>query len=427
MHRSSLAGGEVSERAGPNFFISYTSADATWATWIATELEKAGHTTVSQARDFRAGHDFVHEMHHAVASAERTIAVLSPAYLASEFGEAEWRAAFVDDPSGERGKLVPVKVQPCQPPGLLRARVHIDLVGVDTDTARRRLLDGVGRAGRPGRTTSSGPVPFPGTSEPRAMTARRGTSRRSTQRVVAGLTAVVVLLIAVATGTAWALSSAPSLPGRPSAAGDPASVATPTEVVAVATEPAPPGDSPDVVSGGSPAVAPGAGRPVDGPPSEVLPPPVTIAPLKITTDSLPAITLDEEWSVEFRASGGVGPYTWSITRGAVPKGLVLQPKGRLAGAATAPGLSAFTIAVEDARGERATGRFELSLTPPPDPPVGDFDGDGDVDCTDLNTLRSRWNQTGSDLREDLNEDDIVDLTDMSILLSNWTDGDSSNC
>ena len=53
-------------------------------------------------------------------SAARTIAVLSPAYFDSKFGEAEWRTAFADDPDGEFGKLVPVKVQPCRPPGLLR-------------------------------------------------------------------------------------------------------------------------------------------------------------------------------------------------------------------------------------------------------------------------------------------------------------------
>src|SRR4051812_8760776 len=83
-------------------------------------------------------------MHRAISGAARTIAVLSPAYLSSEFGEVEWRAAFVEDPTGEQGRLIPVRVQPCRPLGLLRARVHIDLVDVEEDVARRRLLEGVG-------------------------------------------------------------------------------------------------------------------------------------------------------------------------------------------------------------------------------------------------------------------------------------------
>ena len=150
----------MSER--PDFFVSYTGVNEPWARWIAVELERAGYRTVSQVLDFRPGHDFVHKMHDAMTSAARTIAVLSPAYLDSTFGEAEWRTAFADDPDGELGKLVPVKVQPCRPPGLLRTRVYIDLIDVDEATARQRLLAGVGPP--PSRTTDA---PFPGhTSTP---------------------------------------------------------------------------------------------------------------------------------------------------------------------------------------------------------------------------------------------------------------------
>ena len=101
--------------AGTDFFVSYTGADVAWATWIAVELEQAGYTTFSQVLDIRPGHDFVHEMQHAVAAAARTIAVLSPAYARSEFGEAEWRAAFVQpaldhnfDPGGSAPAEKPV-------------------------------------------------------------------------------------------------------------------------------------------------------------------------------------------------------------------------------------------------------------------------------------------------------------------------------
>lgn len=36
----------------PDFFISYNSADANWAEWIAGTLEQASYTTVLQAWDF---------------------------------------------------------------------------------------------------------------------------------------------------------------------------------------------------------------------------------------------------------------------------------------------------------------------------------------------------------------------------------------
>jgi hypothetical protein len=86
-------------------------------------------------------------MQRASAAAARTITVLSPTYIRSEFGEAEWRVAFVQDPSGEQGLLIPVRVETVTPPGLLRSRVYVDLVGCDEDIARDRLLTGVGPAG----------------------------------------------------------------------------------------------------------------------------------------------------------------------------------------------------------------------------------------------------------------------------------------
>jgi tetratricopeptide (TPR) repeat protein len=148
----------VADRQGRDFFISYTAVNRSWAEWIAVQLEAAGHTTVLQAWDFRPGSDFLHQMQQATTSAGRTIAVLSPAYFGSAFGEAEWRAAFAKDPTGEEGLLVPVRVQECQPPGLLASRVYVDLVDTDEATAKQLLLAGVDQSGA--RPTTA---PFPGT------------------------------------------------------------------------------------------------------------------------------------------------------------------------------------------------------------------------------------------------------------------------
>jgi hypothetical protein len=147
----------VADQPGRDFFISYTAVNRPWAEWIAVQLEQAGYSTVLQAWDFRPGQDFLHEMQQATSTAGRTIAVLSPAYFGSAFGEAEWRAAFHKDPTGERGLLVPVRVQPCEPPGLLASRVYVDLVDTDEPTAKRLLLAGVGESGA--RPTSAS---FPG-------------------------------------------------------------------------------------------------------------------------------------------------------------------------------------------------------------------------------------------------------------------------
>jgi TIR domain-containing protein len=74
----------------------YTAVDRQWAEWIAWELEEAGYTTILQAWDFAPGSHFVTTMHLATQITERTIAVLSRAYLDSAFSEQEWQAAWAE-------------------------------------------------------------------------------------------------------------------------------------------------------------------------------------------------------------------------------------------------------------------------------------------------------------------------------------------
>ena len=131
-----------------DFFISYASADRSWAEWIAWQLEAAGLTTVIQAWDFHAGSNFVLDMNKASAQATRTIAVLSPDYFASKFTPSEWAVAFSRDPRGEHGTLVPIRVRPCNVKGLLGQIVYIDLVDLDEATAKQTLLERISRQRR---------------------------------------------------------------------------------------------------------------------------------------------------------------------------------------------------------------------------------------------------------------------------------------
>jgi tetratricopeptide (TPR) repeat protein len=132
-----------------DFFVSYTSADRAWAEWIAWQLEAEGYMVVVQAWDLAAGRDWLHEMQHATSTAQRVVVVLSPAYLQSAHGEAEWRP-YAEDPSGERSLLLSVRVGEVEPPRLLKTRSYVDLVNRDADSARAALLTAVGGArGKP--------------------------------------------------------------------------------------------------------------------------------------------------------------------------------------------------------------------------------------------------------------------------------------
>ena len=145
-----------------DFFISYNSADATWAEWIAWVLEENGYTVTIQAWDFRPGVNFILDMHRAAAESQRTIAVLSEDYLNALYTQPEWAAAFKQDPTSRDRKLLPVRVAPCQPTGMLAALAYVDLVGQSEVEAETLLLGALQERAKPTSRPSfpqSTPVP----------------------------------------------------------------------------------------------------------------------------------------------------------------------------------------------------------------------------------------------------------------------------
>ena len=81
-----------------------------------------------------------------------------PISLDSKFAQPEWAAAFVNDPTGEKRKLLLIRVQDCRPDGLLAAISYIDLVDLDEDAARKKVLT----AAEGERLKPSTPPNFPG-------------------------------------------------------------------------------------------------------------------------------------------------------------------------------------------------------------------------------------------------------------------------
>jgi len=144
-----------------DFFISYTEPDIRWAEWIAWQLEAAEYTVLVQAWDAVPGSHLTSTLQTGITRADRTLALLSDAYLSSIDGNAEWQAVLRDDPGGLARKLVPVRIENCQQRGLLGQVARIDLFGLSQDDARRRLLDQVAAA-KAGRLKPPVEPAFPG-------------------------------------------------------------------------------------------------------------------------------------------------------------------------------------------------------------------------------------------------------------------------
>jgi hypothetical protein len=85
--------------------------------------------------------------------------------------------------------------------------------------------------------------------------------------------------------------------------------------------------------------------------------------LAVKTTALPVATAGTSYSAKLAASGGIAPYTWSVTNGALPAGLSLNPAtGAIAGKPTAPGTAIFRVNVSDAENPSVSASQGLSIT-----------------------------------------------------------------
>jgi len=140
---------------------------------------------------------------------------------------------------------------------------------------------------------------------------------------------------------------------------------------------------------------------------------------KITVDSLPNGTVGTEYSATLSASGGIPPYTWSISSGSLPNGLTLDSStGILSGTPTQTGTFTFTIQVKDSNNNTSTKEFTLTINPAQ--LTGDLNQDNKVNSLDFQILIQKFKQTQNIETEDLNSDGIVDVKDIGILMHYWT-------
>jgi uncharacterized repeat protein (TIGR01451 family) len=93
-------------------------------------------------------------------------------------------------------------------------------------------------------------------------------------------------------------------------------------------------------------------------------------PLYITTYYLANGTQGAPYSASLQATGGVLPYTWSLTAGSLPPGLSLSSGGVISGTPSTAGTVQFSVEVTDSESPPQMATATLSLTIDPNlPPV----------------------------------------------------------
>jgi hypothetical protein len=84
-------------------------------------------------------------------------------------------------------------------------------------------------------------------------------------------------------------------------------------------------------------------------------------PLTIDTAVLPVATVGYSYATTLEASGGTGPYTWTVATDVLPEGLALDPEGAIVGIPDGSGITAFTVHLEDAEGRSAERGYSVEV------------------------------------------------------------------
>jgi len=108
-------------------FISYSPRDSAWVReLLVPTLKNAGVTVWFDAQDFEPGAPRLTEIERAVLNSRKTLIVLSPAYLAGEWGEFENILSQSLDPAARQRRVLPLLLQPCDMPPRMGMLTFLD-------------------------------------------------------------------------------------------------------------------------------------------------------------------------------------------------------------------------------------------------------------------------------------------------------------
>ena len=108
-------------------FISYSHLDEEWVwDWLLPRLKAAGLAICIDRECFDPGVPSLVNMERAVENSRKTLLILSPAWVASEWTTFESLLLQTSDPTNRQLRLIPLLLVPCELPTRLKIFTHAD-------------------------------------------------------------------------------------------------------------------------------------------------------------------------------------------------------------------------------------------------------------------------------------------------------------
>ncbi|MGD0205803.1 MAG: toll/interleukin-1 receptor domain-containing protein, partial [Dehalococcoidia bacterium] len=108
-------------------FITYSHKDGEWVqNWLLHRLEDAGLSVCIDFRDFDIGVPKLVNMEQAVDRSRKTLLVLTPSWVKSEWTNFEALLVQTDDPIGLRRRILPLMLKRCDPPKRIAMLTYAD-------------------------------------------------------------------------------------------------------------------------------------------------------------------------------------------------------------------------------------------------------------------------------------------------------------
>jgi len=134
-------------------FISYSHRDSEWVrNWLLPRLEGAGLRVCIDFRDFEIGVPSLVNMEQAAMEQSRkTLLVLSPHWVKSEWTNFEALLVQTDDPIGLRRRILPLMLERCEPPRRIAMLTYADFTSPERwESQLQRIIASFGeRVGQP--------------------------------------------------------------------------------------------------------------------------------------------------------------------------------------------------------------------------------------------------------------------------------------